>query len=184
MISLYFGNIGSGKSTILAKLASKAENLGYQRTFSNVPIKGTILIKSSDLGFYDFSNSLVLLDEGGIDFNNRFYAKMPLETIQFLKLSRHYNCDIAIVSQSFDDIDITFRRLCDKLYYVWRISKHFTSTRQIVKSITIDEDSKQIIDSYDKVRFSFRPVFMPKYWKMFDSYSAPVLPPFLHNTDF
>ena len=92
---VYFGVPGSGKTTFAAYLAKKRlKKRG--RVLSNVNIKGTYEVKKDDIGQYMIKNCLLLIDEAGVDYNNRNYKKFDDDSTYFFKYHRHYNVDIAI----------------------------------------------------------------------------------------
>lgn len=175
-VIVYFGVPGSGKTTLAAKIAFKNAKRGI-KTYSNVPITGTLLIDSSDIGEVDISDGDLILDEAAIDFNNRSYKTLSKNTIKWLKLHRHYGIGtIHVFSQSYDDMDITIRRLQTVMFRLTRtIIPGVFMSRRIGVSIDIDKESHQLIERY---RWSGLPRFHAgwKYWSMFDSWAAPPLP--------
>lgn len=174
-VEVYFGVPGSGKTTFAAYIAKKNHRKKI-KTYCNFPCKYTYYYNSSDLGFFEISNADLIIDEAAIDFNNRSYRNLPRETIQYLKLARHYNIGrILIFSQSFDDMDVTLRRLSTEYYLVRKLGKFIVSVKQAVKEIDIDKETHQF---YDKYRWRLKMpkfIFAPLYWNMFDSWDAPKL---------
>lgn len=175
-VLIYFGVPGSGKSTLAAKIVYNNFKR-HIKTYSNVPISGAYLINSSDIGKVDISDGDLILDEAAIDFNNRSYKTMPKSSIEWFKLHRHYGIGtIHVFSQSYEDMDITLRRLQTCMYRITRtmIPSVFMK-RKIAVSIGIDKESHQIIEHY---KWSGFPSFFCglRYWSMFDSYAAPTLP--------
>lgn len=175
-VFIYFGVPGSGKSTLAAKIVYN--NVKHHiKTYSNVPITGAYLINSSDIGKVDISDGDLILDEAAIDFNNRSYKTMPKCSIEWFKLHRHYGIGtIHVFSQSFEDMDITLRRLQTCMFRITRtmIPSVFMK-RKIAVVIGIDKDSHQISEHH---KWSGLPSFFCglRYWPMFDSYAAPALP--------
>lgn len=179
----YFGLPGCGKTTFAAYLARK-----YQRrnidVFSNVVIKGCYAITREDIGHYEISNGLLIMDEAGIDYNNRGYKDkkykekaMSDEAITFYKYYRHNHLDVAFFSQSHDDVDVTLRRLCDRMYYVKKsLIPFFIVRREVCKKIDINKDTHQVEVQYYWRMFGRKRIFSPLVWKMFDSYSNYELP--------
>ena len=176
-IKIYFGVPGSGKTTLAAKLVHDNLKRGI-KTFTNVPIKGGILFDSADIGKVDISDGCMVLDEAGIAFNNRKFRTLSQNTIEWLKLHRHYGIrEIYVFSQSYDDMDITLRRLADEIYVVKRsLIPCLFSTKRIKVKVGIDDESHQIIDQYYFQFLGIKSYFGFHYWHMFDSWSAPELP--------
>lgn len=142
VVRVYFGVPGSGKTTLAAHFAKQCFRVGfwervrlkwpnpftsflarkskkYIRVFSNVPILGCYkLDPKSDLGVFQVDDCKIILDEASIEFNNRKFKDMPAHVIKFLKLHRHYGTSVDVFSQSFDDMDITLRRLAHDFFLV------------------------------------------------------------------
>ena len=80
MISLYFGSPGAGKTSLAARIVYKEttrKKKRYDRVYTNFECVGAYAIDSNDLStFAPVPHSLVILDESGIDFNNRKYKYM------------------------------------------------------------------------------------------------------------
>lgn len=173
---IYFGVPGSGKTTHAAKVVFDNLKKGYP-TFSNVPIKGAFLFDASDIGQFNISNCDLVIDEASIEYNNRKYKSLSQSVIQWYKLYRHYGVrNVYVYSQSYEDMDVTLRRLADRYFLIKRTLLPWLSVvRPIHVKIGIDEQTKQIQDEYV---FDLLPsfVWLPRYWYMFDSWAAPELP--------
>lgn len=177
-IQIYFGVPGSGKTTHAARVVYKNLKKGIP-TFSNVDIRGAIVYSANDdLGQYQIENADLIIDEAGIEFNNRATKTFPKHLIQWFKLYRHYGIrNLYVYSQSYEDMDITLRRLCDQIFVVRKSLIPFLFvTKRIKVKIGIDDESHQIIDQYFFQPLGFRHFFGPAYWNMFDSWAAPPLP--------
>lgn len=176
-IKIYFGVPGSGKTTLAAKIVLDNLKKGII-TYSNVPIKGALLYDAADIGTIDISDGEMVIDEASIQFNNRKFKTLPQKTIEWFKLSRHYGIkNIHVFSQSYDDMDITLRRLADEIYVVKRSLLPFTFViRRIKVKVGIDEDTHQIMDQYFFEFLGIHPYLGYHYWHMFDSWDAPTLP--------
>lgn len=181
-LSIFFGVPGSGKTTLASIYALKYMKCGFE-VLSNVPIKGCLQFDPLDtLGFNDVSNKLVIIDEAAITYNNRKFKSMPQENIEWFKLHRHYNCEVLIFSQSWNDCDITLRRLAYQ-YFVVRpgILPHTVQAVPIRRRIGIDEHSQQPSDIYSFYPWLIAPFknqtyFCKQAWKLFNSWDAPDLP--------
>lgn len=199
MIRVFFGNIGCGKTSLAirniykikknsSKLTKKGKDPIYQYTFCNFDNTLTKCVDLFNLGdswtFPEYSH--ISIDEAGIEYNNRKFKTLSQGFIKWIKLSRHYKCDVDFISQSWDDMDITIRRLAEQLWYVKRLGP-FTSIRRIYKTVGIDENTKQIIDKYEfgKLFRCLLPypwhqhnfeIFLRKpYYKYFDTHEVPPL---------
>lgn len=190
MIEIYFGAPGCGKTTILAQLAHKMKKK-YKYIYSNcedlLNARYISPEKLNDLGNITLPEySLLLIDEAGIEFNNRNYKGLPKNLIYYAKMHRHYRIDIIMFSQSFTDMDITFRRLANTYYRVKRCGP-FSLSRRIRPFLHIDEEKKEIVDGYEFYPFfrslisfvkPFNLCYRPRYYKYFDSWARIELPIF------
>lgn len=203
VVRIYFGVPGSGKTTFAAHLAKQCARVSLLErihlkwpnkvtkflsrkskkvidVYSNVPILGTYKLEPlRDLGTYQVCNGKIILDEAAIEFNNRKTKEMPQHVIKFFKLHRHYGTSIDVFSQSFDDMDITLRRLAQDYFLVKKsIIPYFICIRKIRRKIGIDENTHKITDlfKFGLPIIDSQYVFMPSVWKLFDSYDAPELP--------
>ena len=118
MIVGVFGLPGAGKSTFLTWLILRALNdkplyighlsfkrpIGevrhYKRVFSNIPIDGTYKLDFDHLGKYDFSDSLIVIDEIGTLCDSRKWKDFDDGLRDFMSLHRHYNCTLVYCSQA------------------------------------------------------------------------------------
>lgn len=178
IISVYFGVPGSGKTTFASYLAKKDLKKGG-KVWSNVPITGTYQLDcKADLGKHMIVDGRIIIDEAGIEYNNRNYKQLDQESIKFFKYHRHYECGIDVFSQSHEDMDVTIRRLA-QVYYCVRKSRIFPNVivcKAIGRRIGIDEKTKQIIDEYYWKPFSTKRIWSRPLWKLFNTTSREELP--------
>ena len=206
MIVVYFGSPGAGKTTMAVRELRKARKI-YRYTFANFGCKGITQddVNLAGLGTWTFPRgSYVAIDEAGIEYNNRKFKSLDQETIKWYKLHRHYGVDVSIWSQSWDDMDITLRRLADRLYYIKKLGP-FTLIRRVYKRVTVNKETEQIIDGYKMVSMLWlllKPIYYASYallglgfffklilpfdeiklvwrrpyYKFFDTHAAPYLP--------
>lgn len=190
MIRLYFGNIRCGKTTSICRDIVKRQKKYNQLCFAN--FDQTLCCHNFDIkqlgeSFTFPPGSHLHIDESGIEFNNRNYKNLPQSMIKYLKLSGHYQVDIDFWSQSWEDTDVTIRRLASELWYVQRLGP-FTMLRKVEKFITVDKETHQIIDGYRMPklilqllpfpfhRHTFEIYLRKPYYQYFDTHSAPPLP--------
>ena len=176
-LNIYFGVPGSGKTTFAAYLAKKDLKRGG-KVWSNVPITGTYKIEpKEDIGVYMISDGRLIIDEAGIEYNNRDFKKFSEQSTYFYKYHRHYELAIDVFSQGFDDMDKKLRTLAQHLYVVKRsIIPFFIVRRTINKRVGINEVSKEIIDEYFWQPFSRKWIFAPAVWSMFNTISRTEYP--------
>lgn len=188
MITCYFGLPGCGKSTMLAKIAAKElkriskGKSPYSRIFCNYYIKGCLQIKFSDLGVYDTSDSLILLDELTLDADSRKYKDFADSSKQFFILHRKYNCDIIYVTQQYDAVDRKIRELTSDLYYMKR-SGAITYAQRIYRRIVITQDGDirmgyqfpKLTQIISHPSYNLKICLRRRYYKYFNSFEAPAL---------
>lgn len=178
MIRTYIGKIGCGKSSYAVKLSRKWIKKGVP-VYSNFPIKDCFLYDISDLGKYDVSNCVVILDEAGIDLNNRSYKETSKDFIKWVKLIRHYHVKEMYIFSQANDFDITLRRLSSKLYV---IKKYFFYSKiiQLRSKLKVNDQTNEPYFAWEVPKFFgqlLSPRFLPfLYWRFFDSFSSPILP--------
>jgi hypothetical protein len=196
MLTIVFGSPGAGKTTLAARYTKQflKQNIPV---YGNAEIVGMIPFPLEKLGkVTPPAGSVLIVDEAGIEYNNRKYKTLPQKTIEWFKLHRHYGVDIIVLSQSWEDMDITLRRLADKLVYIRKLGAGLTILRPVKKFVQIDQETHQIVDGfrflpiwYSLLRtliigrlvrlpkpFSF--LFRPRYYKLFDSWAVPETPVF------
>ena len=179
VVNIYFGVPGSGKTTMAAWLARR-DLRRKGKVWSNVPITGTYKLDvNKDIGIHHIEKGRIIIDEAGIEYNNRNFKNMPLHQIEFFKYHRHYSTAIDVFSQSYEDMDITLRRLAQNYYVVTKsLIPFFIVVRRIGRRIDIDENTHQIIDAYRWRSFLHtRRIFSPTLWKLFNTKSHKPLKP-------
>lgn len=174
--SLYFGVPGAGKTTVAAYLARKAQRQ-HRPVFSNVFIKGCYAFSKEDMGRFCIENALVLVDEAGLEFDNRKMSMTDNE-IYFAKYHRHYQNDLVFFSQGLD-VDIKIRKLVQAIYLLEpSIIPGFIRRKTIDRFVGLD-DNGQLIDKY-KFRSplfgGLKLVFAPPLRKYFDTLDRKQLP--------
>ena len=178
-LNIYFGVPGSGKTTFAAWLARR-DLRRKGNVWCNVPITGTYKLDvNKDIGVHHIEKGRIIIDEAGIEYNNRKYKTLPQHQIEYFKYHRHYSTAVDVFSQSHDDMDITLRRLAQNYYVLTKsIIPFFVVCRCIGRRIDIDENTHQIIDAYFWRPFwHTRRIFSPTLWKLFNTKSHKPLKP-------
>lgn len=205
VLNVYFGVPGSGKTTFAAYLAKQSMKQSRLITFaeshpsklstwllntgllkrktpvySNVPITGAFALDpKTDVGTYMMSDGKVIIDEAGIEYNNRNFKSFPPAAVYWYKYHRHYQCSVDVFSQSYEDMDITLRRLAQNYFVVKKsIIPFCVVCKRIKRKVGIDDNTHQIIDKYyfGLPIISSKWVFAPPLWKLFNSFSRKELP--------
>ena len=186
MITGYFGLPGCGKSTFLAKMARRYLNMGIPvYVLKEHPVDGCFLIDWDDIGKFDMSGSVILIDEISLFADNRDYKNFSQILKKFFILHRHYHCDIIWFTQQFDGVDRKIRELTTCLYYV-RAAGVFSYAVRIDRFIFVQKEQRDIrvgfkISGILRCLFgwlngSLKLCYRPLYYKYFDSFNAPPLP--------
>jgi len=175
-----WAHLGSGKTTLAAHFArefKRDKKWKDKNIYCNVPIKHTLMLNpADDFGTYLVEDGVVIVDESGIEFNNRAFKTLPKQVIQFAKYYRHYGIKSFVMLSQGLDVDITFQRLADAIFIVRRsYLPYFVCVKQAIKFIGIDETTGQLVDKYEWKRGGKHLVFMPPCWKWFDTYETPPL---------
>lgn len=200
MISLYIGLPGSGKTTFSASHLYKATKKTYKyrkknykefenkkdqyeyvkgcNVWANMPLLGAKIIDlDNDLMVHNIERGILLIDEAGLEYNNRDFKTFSKNALRFFKLHRHYELDINFYSQDVD-IDKKLVSLADTVYITERSFIPFCFYTKAVRR------KLDVIDGEIKAVFSLVPflcggrkyIFAPKYWHLFDSWHKDELP--------
>lgn len=180
-LSMVFGKKGAGKSTYLAKQAIKFHKKGWQ-VYSTVEVPFAKIITDEDLKNFGRSrfpeNSLILIDEVGMIWDNRDFKNFNHFTRDYFKLQRHYKNRIILFSQSFD-VDKKLRDLTDDMRLVKRVGK-VTIVKKILKKVDVATDHNGQGSLAEVYKFasilSNRFIFLPRYYDVFDSHEVPNIP--------
>lgn len=178
-LTMVFGKKGSGKSSLLAKLAVEYQSKGWP-VFSTERIPGCYVVDYNDIGFVEFpENSVLLVDEVGMIWDNRNFKNFKPEVRDWFKLQRHRKVKVYLFSQTFD-VDKKIRDLTDDMYLVEKKFRVFSYAKRILKKTVLNKstaESPSKLDEdleFDSILFfwagSRRLTFIPKYIKYFDSF--------------
>jgi hypothetical protein len=153
-ITVITGRAGSGKTAYLCDtlLNILQRNKNYEKrtkihrdVFINFPISKKIEEKfKGQIKYWKTVDQLVQLEECDIFIDELLYyfdAQLWKETGQntkrFIAIHRHLGVEIYATSQDFAQVDISFRRLTDKLFYLSKIasSREPSATKPPIKWI-------------------------------------------------
>lgn len=175
-----FGKKGSGKSTYMVSLMVRHIKRGWHvyTNMDDVNIPGVRIFDVSSLTtMVPEPHSVLFIDEGGLIWDNRGHKTFDKGYTEFFKLQRKYKCKVYINSQDFD-VDKKIRQLVDSMVLMSSIANCIGVIRPIVRKVALVEASAQgesrIADNlkFGSI-FSFKFLWLPSYFKYFDSYAAP-----------
>lgn len=199
-IELVFAQIGSGKSTDIARTCYKVLKSGsYSHVYTNIDINlsgvKTFNVDDFNAGKYRFpEDSLILIDEVSLLYDNRSYKSFPKAVGNYLRLSRHYKNSFIMYSQHYD-CDKVIRTLASRLYYMRKVGfiSFKRAIRKVISVVTqVNENTKtadsQVCDTlqfcsiFEKGAWQF--VFIPAWTSLFDSYHIDdPLPPIPYKSN-
>ena len=186
---MIFGKKGSGKSTYLVRLSRKYLKKGWNvyTNMDDLMLPGVRRFNLTHLGnFVPSANSVLLLDEIGMVWDARDFAKFPTSVRDFFKLQRHYRVLCYMASQSFD-VDKKLRDLTDGMFLHVNRFRVFSIGRRIARTVTLTApDRDQGSHIVDALRFTpfwqWTITYIPKYAKYFDSHIIPAKPQLTYQT--
>lgn len=203
MIFIYFGKPRSGKTTMLANYVRRNDRNKklnellhydlfhvYDKIYSTDYIRGTIKISPYDIGaFKPEPNSLFLVPEAGVWFNNRMSRYVPKHCTDFFAVHGHYEVDIVCDSQAVD-VDKKLRDRCQLCYIVNRFGP-FSRSIAVRKFIGVDNNTHDLVEGYslpglftkiiDFFMGHYRILYRPFVYDFFDSYSDQI--DWMHKDD-
>jgi len=185
-ITCFIGLPGTGKTSTAQYLALEGQR-NKIKVWSNMPLYNTQELDFNDLMKYEFTGEneegIFLIDEGGIDLNNRDWKDLSKDIIKFFKYHRHFRIDVYVFSQG-EDIDITLRRLAQLWYKLekpkWLFGR-YCILKPVYTDITICNGQWKIVYELDDFFLSWKYIPIYKTWGYFNSYSRPDLPKKVFN---
>lgn len=183
MIFEIFGLPRAGKTTLLTCIAQQALRrkpclLGskkYKNVYTSFYCKGCKKIDFEELPYFDFSDSLILIDEISLYADNRNFKNFSSDLLYFFKLHGHYNIDLVWCSQSHNDADKKIRDITDMVYYVTKTHIPNVSSIRVIQH-NYDFKNRTVSDCYDIQPVPVKLFYRKKWYKFFDSYEKKELP--------
>lgn len=185
---MVFGKKGSGKTTLITKLAQQYLRKG-KLVYSTIDVPGCRVFDVSEVGLKNFpEESVVFIDEVGMIWDNREYKNFKSHVRDWFKLQRHNKVTVYLFSQTFD-VDVKLRNLTDYMYLVQNHLGVLSIAKKIKRGIVIvnpdGQNEARIADSLE-----FEPFFLsifglrswiwtwiPAWTKYFNSFELPEKPP-------
>lgn len=183
-LNLLFGQKGSGKTTLCAKLILHYQAKGYTcyTDIEGINIPGVRIFNIRDLAKYKpVENSAIFLDEIGLTQNNRDFKSFDAGLREFYAKQRHFRCVVWANSQSVD-CDKFIRLRCNNLFYCQKIFGFLSLARPIVQVMQPNDMSSPNTDSpliqyykWGKIP-GWKFTLIPRYCHLFNSFAVPDLP--------
>lgn len=177
-LDIFFGRKGCGKSSTLQKLAQKYHKKGWKIFCDNGNTMQPFVtqIDCKRLYAYQFpENSVILIDEINLLWDNRDFKSFPKELQKMLRLQRHRRIKIIMFSQTYD-CDLKIRNLADHLYLCNKFLRCWTVATAYVKRpvvLTSEQTTTEarMSDDFKKLPFWYnRITFIPAWVKNYDSF--------------
>ncbi len=156
-IQVVTGRAGTGKTAylthrlmhILKRNTKFFEKTGkIRKVYTNFPInaelteqykKFLVLVENETFvnQMTEWSDCDIFIDELLYHFDAQMWKELGMAPKRFLAIHRHLGVEIYATSQDFAQVDVSFRRLTDKLYYLVKLvsSREPSATKPPVKFI-------------------------------------------------
>lgn len=185
MVTGFFGVPGCGKTTFMARFAQrelkriKKNKSKYEKVLTNFYCQGCYKIDYSDLGHYDITNCLILLDEITLDADSRDFKMFDKYHKDFFLMHRHDRCDIMYFTQQYDGVDKKIRDITFSIYFVSAVPiLPISKAKRIYRCLDINEATKEIVQGYrfstiwDRLFGTGNVIYCwrPFWYKYFDSF--------------
>lgn len=188
-IYVLFGKQGSGKSTFMVKRMIKYLHKGWNvyTDMEDCGVPGVRIMNDT----FDLAkcapdqNSVIFLDEAGLTMDNRNFKNFPSGMRDFAALHRHYKCTVWLCSQTYD-LDLKWRSRAHRMFLVQNYGR-LSLVRPIKRNITLTEATSmgesRVADQLKfEWPFSWKFVWLPNYYRFFNSFVAPPRPPLQYVT--
>ncbi len=193
MVTLVFGLPGAGKTTLMASnVVRHLKKKRYKHVYGNVrmAVPGYTYIDNDCIGKYDISDCALHIDEATLFADNRAYKEFDKGKLIYFLEHRHFGADIYLYTQQWDGVDKKIRAITDRVFYIYKpffFGKWWSIYYRIPYGIIIPDKKTggdklgEIIQGYCKpsllIRLFAPKIFRPKFYRFFDSFERPYLPP-------
>lgn len=179
-LTFLFGKKGAGKSCWMTALMLRYLRKGYivYTDMEDINIAGVRIVSPKSFSvFRPEPHSVLFLDEVGITMDNRNFKSFPSGLRDFFKYIRKMKCIVYMNSQAFD-VDKKVRDTTDSMALVTSLLGCISIYRPIKRTIVLVESTAQADSRIaDNLKFcsifSWRVLWMPKYFKYFNSLEMP-----------
>lgn len=132
--SLYIGDRGSGKSSLMALAAKEFQKNGF-KVYCQYPYKGAFkipliekkiggvtkqIVDKNWLYNANLRDSLVMIDEARTVWNSRAYSAWSESDEEFFNFIRKNNTYLILATQRYDGVDLNIRYACDYTFFIQR----------------------------------------------------------------
>lgn len=170
--TLIIGKRGKGKSSRAVDIAINKYLKKGRAVYSSwtLPIHGGKLLEKDFYNYQFPPKSLLILDEGHIDFDSREFKNTSKRLREFLSMIRHYRLDVIVITQYSDGIEKLFRCAADEIWDLRRLI-HLPGYKISIYKVYEDiiEYSKYLDGKDVKGRIRFKK-YKNKVYDYYDSY--------------
>lgn len=179
-IIMIFGKPGSGKTTVLAAAACASLTGHYflgirphSRVYTTFACPGCYQLEPAAIGVYDFTDSLLIIDEASQFFDARDWAKFQAHQRTWFQLHRHCRASVIMCSQGYSDCDLRIRNLCQEFYLLQPLPFHFSVIKPIKAFINLDNNTIQ--EGYQfSAPIQWKLIYRKRYYPLFNSFAQYV----------
>ena len=184
-----FGKKGAGKTTYETKLAYQYLKKGWN-VYTDLPelfVPGVRYFPYEQLGdFVPEENSLLILGEAGIKFDNRNFKTFKPSLRDFFAFQRKYKVICYMDSQTFD-VDKKIRDRTDAMFLQVNVARIFSVGKRITKKIKLVEasaegESRIAEDLVFAPFWTWTLTYIPRWAGKFDSNAVIDRKPYLDYT--
>lgn len=170
---LILGKKGKCKSVTAVKLAIQNYYKKGQQVYSSptLPIYNAIELKKDFFNYKYPRGSLLILDEGHIDWDSRDFKNTPIRMRKFLGYLRHYGLDLIVITQYSDGIEKLFKAAADEIWDLRSLIRLPGKKISLFKRYEDIIQYQKYIDGKEtaKARIGMR-IIKNKYFGYYDSY--------------
>lgn len=192
MIIGFFGVPRVGKNTMLTMIAQrelkrmKRGKSKYKHIYTDFYCAGCEMFSYADFKVSKAYDSLFLIEEMGLEADNRNFKGFTTEERDWFVLHGHFHCDIIYATQDFSNVDKKIRQLTEELWYLQKSCVpficEFTRAIRIFRTISINEMTSELVMGYRFPKLLERLFtrccmicFRPMFYKKFDSYDEGIV---------